>query len=52
MYNTIADAATALTNSGVYEWFDFDIISERVVAEHMYRNDMTPEQAAEYFNAA
>jgi len=52
MYNSISDAATALDNSGVYEWFDFDAISERDVVEYMYRNDATPKQAAEHFVVA
>lgn len=52
MYNSINDAAVALTNSGVYEWFDFDTINETDVVSYMYRNDATPEQAAEYFEVA
>lgn len=47
MYNSINDAATALTNSGVYEWFDFELVNEHDVVEFMYRNDATPEKAAE-----
>lgn len=48
-YQTINDAKTALTNSGVYEWFDLDRLDE--VAEYMYRNNATPEEAAKHFNA-
>lgn len=49
MYNTILDAKTDLQNSGVYEWFDFEDMSESDVVEWMYRNDATSDQAAEYF---
>lgn len=49
IYNTIQDAETALVNSGVFEWFDYDQLED--VAEWMYRNDATPEQAAEHFDA-
>jgi len=52
MYNSINDAAAALTNSGVYEMFDFDAVAESDVVEYMYRNDATPEQAAEHFEVA
>lgn len=49
MYNSINDAHTALINSGVLEMFYFDLFSEDDVIEYMYRNDKTPDQAAEYF---
>lgn len=49
MYISINDAHTALINSGVLEMFDFDLTSEDEVVEYMYRNDKTPEQAAEHF---
>lgn len=49
MYNSINDAHAALINSGVLEWFDFDVINIDDVVEFMYRNDKTPEQAAEHF---
>ena len=52
MCNSVNDAATTLTNSGVYEWFDFDSINEHDVVEYMYRNDATPESAAEHFDVA
>lgn len=51
-YETIQDAKTELQNSGVYEWFDFDVVSEKDVVEFMYRNNATPEQAAVKFNVA
>lgn len=47
-YNSVNDAKTALVNSGVIEWFDFNQ-SDNVV-EWMYRNDATPEQAAKHFS--
>lgn len=49
MYNTIQDAKTAFINSGVVEWIDFDSVDEADVYEWMYRNDKTPEEAAEHF---
>ena len=49
MYNSINDAHTSLINSGVLGMFDFNLISEDEVVEYMYRNDKTPEQAAEHF---
>ena len=52
MYTTKTDARVALTNSGVYEWFDFDAIDEEAVIEYMYREHATPEQAAEHFEVA
>ena len=47
MYTTIDDAKTALTNSGVVEMFEYEKLDE--VAEWMWRNDATPEQAARKF---
>ena len=49
-YQTINDAKNALTNSGVYEWFDLDMIDD--VVEYMYRNNATPEDAAKHFNVS
>ena len=49
MYNSINDAHTTLINSGALEMFDFDVINIDDVVEFMYRNDKTPEQAAEHF---
>jgi len=49
MYNSINDAHTELINSGVFEWFDFDVINIDDVVGFMYRNDKTPEHAAEHF---
>ena len=46
-YTTVADAKTALENSGVFEWFDYDMLDE--VAEWMYRNDASAEAAATHF---
>lgn len=51
-HETVQDAKTALQNSGVYEWFDFETVSEKDVVEYMYRNNATPEDAAIKFNAA
>lgn len=47
-HNTLNDALTALTNSGVNEWFDINDLDD--AAEWMYTNDATPEQAAKHFN--
>ena len=49
MYNSINDAHTALINSGVLECFNFDVFNIDDVIDFMYRNDKTPEQAAEHF---
>ncbi len=46
-YNSVNDAKTALNNSGMVEWFEFDQLD--VAAEWMFRNDATPEQAAKHF---
>jgi hypothetical protein len=51
-YETITDARTELQNSGVFEWFDFDVVDQQVVADWMWRNNATPEQAAEHFQVA
>jgi len=48
-YTTIDDAKTALGNSGVVDFFDYDELDE--VAEWMWRNDATPEQAGEALGA-
>jgi hypothetical protein len=50
MYNSINDAETTLGNSGVFEWFEYEMLE--AVAEWMYHEDATPEQAAEYFEVA
>lgn len=47
-YTTVTDARDALTNSGVIEWFGDDT-DLNAVAEYMYRNDATPEQAVAEF---
>lgn len=49
MYISIKDAHTALINSGVFEWFDFDVIIIDNVVGYMWINGKTPEQAAEHF---
>lgn len=53
MYESIQDAATALDNSGVVEWFyqaGFDTDEKELqVHEWMWRNDATPEEAAHHF---
>ena len=46
-YQTITDAKTALTNSGVYEWFDIEQLDD--VVKFMYENDKSPEEAAQHF---
>ena len=46
-YQTITDAKNALANSGVYEWFDIKQLDD--VIEYMYRNNTTPEEAAQHF---
>ena len=51
-YTTVTDAMTELTNSGVFDWFDFDAVSEEEVAKWMFKNHATPEQAATHFDAA
>lgn len=50
MYNSIQDAHTVLINSGVCELFQCEDLDN--VAEYMYQNDKTPEQAAEFFGVA
>lgn len=49
-YTTATDARIALINSGVLEMFDYDSLTE--VTEWMFRNDATPEQAAEHFEVS
>lgn len=51
-YETINDAKTALQNSGVYDMFDFEVVSEKEVVEFMYRNNATPDHTAAHFNVA
>jgi hypothetical protein len=52
-YDTLNDAYTALINSGCLEWFgDIPTDVNSHVVNWMYRNDATPEQAAEYFEVA
>lgn len=52
-YTTATDAQTALINSGVFEWFDFEQgHSEDQVAQWMYENKASADQAAEHFGVA
>lgn len=48
-YETVTDAFNALINSGVIEWFDVDEYDLNEVAEWMWRNEATPDQAAEHY---
>jgi len=51
-YETVLDAKTELENSGVFEWFDFELTPKMDVAAWMWRNNATPEQAANHFQVA
>ena len=53
MYNSIKDAQVAMDNSGVQEWFvGFSDEKMDSVIEWMWRNDKSPEQAAEFYKVA
>lgn len=52
-YTSITDAHTALINSGVEEWFEFEQLDQDgEVVRWMYDNDATPEQAADHFGVS
>lgn len=48
-YDSVEDARTVFIDSGVAEWVDYDILEGDEMYIDMWRNDLTPKQAAEKY---